>query len=489
MKVVRFGPWMLAFCGVALLNGGCVVPQPPGGGKTLHRVEHQTRAGYYLYLPDDYVANNGKRPDRQRWPVVVTFHGMRPWDDARPQVREWQQEADRYGLIVIAPELRTSDSFMQYPLRNPDLPYVKRDEKATLAIMDEVFRTTNADPSNVLATSWSCGGYLAHFMVNRHPERFSCLAVRQSNFNEEMLSVSRVPQYRNMRIGIFFGENDLPACRQESIRAVEWYRKYHFPVSAKYVSGLGHERTPQTAAAFFAASIGIPPKTPPDLARLVLKDIPTDDMSSLRTSRAERKPPAPAAAPSVASSSVVERKPPERNMIFDQPAEPETASLTPKPPTRVPPADTSRRPVATLRPPPAVGETPRRPIRPQQPYSAGELPGRSESRNHAPTVPQRERREEPPLPAQLKVHGSTSGPAPFWVSLSIDLPERLKEGASVLWMDNNRTISVDGFEATRLLREPGEHTIKARILTADDRSIILRETFKVLPPASQPTQS
>ncbi|MEP0841395.1 MAG: prolyl oligopeptidase family serine peptidase, partial [Phycisphaerae bacterium] len=259
--------------GSLIVGTGCAVPQKPGRGTVSYQTEATTRRGYYLYLPEDYVKSQGQRPGGGRWPVVVTFHGMEPWDTAGRQIRECQQEADRYGFLVIAPHLDTSNSWMQYPLKDPNLSYVKRDEQAVIAIMDEVFRQTNADPTRVLATSWSCGGYMAHFLVNRYPERFSCLAVRQSNFSEALLDPNQVPKYRHMKIGIFFGENDLPACRNESTRAVDWYRSRGFYVEAKLVEGLAHERTPQTAVGFFAATLGIPPKTPPDLGTMVMRDV------------------------------------------------------------------------------------------------------------------------------------------------------------------------------------------------------------------------
>src|SRR5207253_374934 len=143
-------------------------------------MEGTTHTAYWQYLPAEYVKSGGQRDDDRRWPMVVSFHGTRPFDDARPQVREWQQEADRYGFIVIAPELRTCTCFMQFPMRDPGLPYVQADERATLAILDDVCRHTNADPEHVLSTSWSSGGYLSHYMVNHHPDRFSCLAALES---------------------------------------------------------------------------------------------------------------------------------------------------------------------------------------------------------------------------------------------------------------------------------------------------------------------
>jgi predicted esterase len=224
---------------------------------------------------------------------VLTLHGLKPYDNAYPQVKSWQQEADRYRFIVIAPVLRTCDSLtMQYPLRDPDKPYVRKDCKAILAILDEVCRRTNADPNAVLSTSFSSGGYMAHYLVNRYPERFSCLAVRGSNFNAQMLDTTQIPKYRDMPIAIFFGENDFKDCRRESMEACQWYRKYRFDVEAKRVAGLGHQRRPQTAAAFFAKTIGVQPKTPPDLGSLVLEDVilsQTSDTDQPPTAKAKPK--------------------------------------------------------------------------------------------------------------------------------------------------------------------------------------------------------
>lgn len=78
----------------------------------------------------------------------------------------------------------------------------------------------------------------------------------------------------------------------------------------------------------------------------------------------------------------------------------------------------------------------------------------------------------------------------MWVSLSVEMPLQLREGASILWTDNNRPISTGTFEARAILRDPGQHIIEARIITADDRRIILRENLKVLPrTSSQPADS
>jgi hypothetical protein len=162
---------------------------------------------------------------------------------------------------------------MEYPIREVH-SYVASDEAATMAILDDIFRKTDADPNRVLSTSWSAGGYLAHYMVNRHPERFSCIAVRQSNFSPMIMDSRQTVDYSDMTVAVFYTENDFQACRKESEAALKWYRRCGFKnVQGGVFRGMGHERTPEAAAAVFAKTCGLTAKTQPTrLARLELME-------------------------------------------------------------------------------------------------------------------------------------------------------------------------------------------------------------------------
>ncbi len=262
---------------VVCLSTGCVVPQPPGKGKLTLLREKTTKREYWLYLPEEYMAQASKKVSRpvhpatqnKLWPLVVSFHGMKPFDNCLPQAQEWQQEADRYGFIMIAPQLMTSDLLMEFPLNHVH-GYVQTDEQCSLAIMREVTTNLPADPQQVLSTSWSSGGYMAHYMMNRHSSLFSCLAVRQSNFSEGILDQRLIGQYRDKPIAVFWTQNDFAICQSESRKAVEWYRRHGFKnLSWGVFANMGHERTPQSAAAFFAMQMAIAPKTPARFERLV----------------------------------------------------------------------------------------------------------------------------------------------------------------------------------------------------------------------------
>ncbi len=262
---------------VACLSSGCAVPQPRGKGKLDLVTDERYKWPYWIYRPEEYMAQMKRGVDTPvhpatkngKWPLVVSFHGMKPFDNCYPQALEWQEEADRYGFVMIAPQLRTSDLFMQFPLKDPDLPYVREDVKTSHAAIREVISKMPIDKDRVLSTSWSSGGYMAHYMVNRFPRMFSCLAVRQSNFSAEMLDPSRIRYYRNMPVGVFWTSNDFVICQVESRKAVEWYRRHGFKdFSWGIFQGLGHERTPQSAAALFAMQCGIKPRKPAEFPTL-----------------------------------------------------------------------------------------------------------------------------------------------------------------------------------------------------------------------------
>jgi hypothetical protein len=235
--------------------------------------------------------------------LVVTFHGMKPFDNARPQAREWQQEADRYGFVVVAPQLKAPHMFGQFPVRTIS-PAFKSDEEATLAILDHVFANTDADPSNVLSTSWSSGGYTAHYMLNRHPGRFTCLAVRQSNFSASVLDPEMTQRCRYHPVFIIRTQNDFGVCKRESIEAVKWYETHGYEnVYWALIKDKGHERTPDLAAWFYGLVAGVrPSRAPVVLAQRQVIDGNAEGLALLAgKGTAFRSPPAAAARPDFAA--------------------------------------------------------------------------------------------------------------------------------------------------------------------------------------------
>lgn len=232
---------------------GCAVPQPPGRGNQFLMQEIKSHREYYLYLPSGFTTS-------RQWPMVLTLHGMKPFDSAPAQAREWQDCADRYGFVVVAPILLNSDLFMQYPLTNITNG-VREDELRVIDIVNEVIEHCNIDRNRIYATSWSSGGYLLHYIVNRHPDMFAALCARGSCFNEKILDIenARKMAAKHFPVMIYYCENDLAGVRRESDQAILWYKNLGFPVSSNIVSGKGHERVPDLAAQFFTKNYTTPP--------------------------------------------------------------------------------------------------------------------------------------------------------------------------------------------------------------------------------------
>ncbi len=447
-----------AVVAATMLVAGCAVPQGRGNGKEMNLVESTSGRHYWLYLPQRYPAETPPGRSDTRWPLVVTLHGMKPFDSYTAQIREWQQQADAYGLIVCAPDLHTSDLFMELPLKHIH-SYVERDERMILNMMDQVLRRTDADPSRVLITSWSSGGYLAHYLLNQHPERFTCLAVRQSNFSPYILEpkqIPKYPRYPRTPIGIFFGQNDFAICRRESREAIVWYRERGFEqVEAFSVEGLGHERTPETAANFFARVCELQPLDKA-LAQRTLARVRTQPVV---LASAEPVPnTAPAARPTARPRS-------DGRTVHTQTDAPTVASLSPGARQAVQPVVKAQDVPAKARPQPPPVPPPRPPV------------------GNQPKAP------PPPTKKQSEISivlSSPGGVAPFYLHFRVQIPQRLREGADCLWLHNGEPICT-GAEGRKILRTPGQHRIEALVTTADRREFRTRRTV-IVQPKTPPSQ-
>ncbi len=480
-----------------LLAAGCAVPQPRGEGVLTREVEPIQKRGYWQYLPKDYVQTDDAGRRGRRWPLVVTFHGMKPFDNAHPQALEWQQEADRYGYLVIAPELRAPDMFAEFPLRNVH-PAFKGDEEAVLAVLDHVFANTYADAKNVLSTSWSSGGYMAHYMMNRHPERFTALAVRQSNFSRHVLDPVSAGRGINHPVLIVNTENDFKICKDESRDAVNWYTERGYPnVAWVYIRDLGHERTPDLAAAFFARVAGAEAAYPPTvlvqrqaidgnargLAFLAGKAGPAKAAPSADVLPQPRRSPE---RPALAQKPVTA---PPRQRSSETPAYLKSGGSKPVPVLPVPQtSSTAREPVLVRSPsqPP-----PREPAAP-----AGNSSARLVSQTPTGTVST----ISDPLPTPARSGNAGSGAAaaalrrspiairvssgvgvePLTLGFAAECPSDWHRTADFHWSLNGEAIG-SGLMGQKTIVTAGDHTLTLMVVTADGVEHSAAQVVRVLP--------
>ncbi len=425
-------PRLAALAALALAAcAGCAVPQPRGLGELRHLREPTTSRDYWLYLPKDYA----RQPEyaSQRHPVVVTFHGMKPFDSARAQALEWEQEADRYGYIVVAPVLRTFRVLGQFPLRTVSGEF-QSDVEATLAILNHVFQTTRADPRAVLSTSWSSGGYMAHYMLNHYPERFSALAVRQSNFSASVLDPDLVRRSRYTPILIINTQNDFGICKRESREAIEWYETHGYKnVFWIHIKNLGHERTPDLAADFFGRVAHVQPHTQP--AVLAKRQAIEGNEAGI----------------AFLSGNLAE---------FITPPRPAVASATGHQPA-------ARRPAPVV----PLGGTPR----PAPPPVGTGTPAGTPPRTVEPAPSQRVPRN------LLKVHVSSAiGIEPLHLGFSAECPPAWRRTADFRWTLDGVPIG-RGISGQKTLVRPGEHALGVVVVTASGQEYRASRTIRVLP--------
>lgn len=479
---------------------GCIVSQPAGKGRQMLRTEPTTGTAYYLYLPQDYVESEGHRSPDKKWPIVVSFHGMRPFDSAGAQIKEWQQEADRYGYVVVAPDTRVSDLLGELPLRRVS-PSLERDSLALEAILDEMYRTLDVDPNHVLSTSWSMGGYLAHYMINRFPRRFSCVAVRQSNFSAEILDERKIPEYHDAKIAVFYTQNDFSIVRNESQKAIAWYKRRGFDTTSGIVDSMGHERTPQTAAAFFATTCNAEAKTPlTTLARITMTSTPGNPMRSRGSTAAGRLAMGSTPRLNQDQGRLAGTKPSRRPRTTDQSSS--SASSTSHNRRFAPPRSRGPaiRDVAQRSSPDgkgdrqtrAAGRTTKDRIVPPKEGPGSAAAARNEPLITQPIAPTTEKRLPPPVkskpirrtseiainPLEVRV-SAYIGISPMLISYTVQLPSDLRENSDVLWLDNGRPIS-HGISGQKSLGEPGRHKIEVWVVADDNREYRAAKTVTVL---------
>lgn len=419
------------------------MPQPRGNGKLERIVEPSSKRGYWLYLPENYVKADDRERTQRRWPLVMTFHGMKPFDNAYPQACEWQQEADRYGFVVVAPELRAPDILAEFPLRSVHTAF-KSDEQATLEIMDHVFETTEADQDNVLATSWSSGGYMAHYMMNRHPDRFSCLAVRQSNFSHYVLDPQLAKRNPYHPVLIINTQNDFAICRKESREAVRWYDTHGYKnMFWVIVKDKGHERTPDMAADFFGRVVGVEPESAPvALGRRQVIDGNSRGVAFLEGTLDDIKTRPQSPGQTVAARPVTQPRPQRRSSGQEQ--------------------------MSIYRPNATAGQ-----FGPQAQPVAGA--SRDVPRTPAPAVPMTIERS----PLSIRV-SSAIGIEPLHLDFSAECPVAWHGRADFLWTLNGQTIA-NGANGQRTITNPGEHTLGLLVVTTDGTEHRAAKMIRVIP--------
>ena len=243
----RLGEWkasmkrVTALLTFAVMVAGCPVTQPQQ--TPVPALRQQTAAGgvkYWIYVPSYHTS------DRQ-WPLVITLHGTYGWDGSRRQIDEWKYLAEQTGLIVAAPDLQSAQGILPV-VRSVWFKDLAADDAAILSLIDDLVERYQVDPSAVMLSGFSAGGYAMYYTGLRHPDRFDMLIGRNCNSDLGILEGAEITDaVRKLPVMIFWGKDDLKEIQDQSWRAFRYLRERGCAQAEhKEILG-GHLRRPELA--------------------------------------------------------------------------------------------------------------------------------------------------------------------------------------------------------------------------------------------------
>ena len=231
-----------AILAVLLTAGsGCAVTQDQNTPVWQWREIHPTTGrGFWIYVPSNY------REDTPS-PLIISCHGTPPYDVAEHHIREWKFLGERYGCIIVCPELEATDGLIG---DGPIIGMLK-DERYILSLIGLLGYRYNIDRANVMITGFSGGGFPTYWVGLRHPEIFSAVAARNCNFSKYNLDGWYPPEAREVPILVYYGAHDPAAISLQSKAAVRYFTRGGFNVESLVLPGQGHQRNPELAMDFF----------------------------------------------------------------------------------------------------------------------------------------------------------------------------------------------------------------------------------------------
>ena len=243
------GTLVLVLVSLAFLTAGCPVHQSQKTPvRAIRAAESSLGTGYWLYVPSYYSSERD-------WPLVVTLHGTYGFESSRLQIMEWKRLAEDKGFLVVAPDLRSVQGILPVNQRLwfRDLDH---DQRAILAVMNELSNAYRIDRKYVMLTGFSAGSYPMYSAGLANPGKFNMLVSRAGNSDLAMLDrIELTDEARRMPIRIFWGRDDLKPIANQGWAAFRWLRQHGFKnVGRKKISG-GHVRHPEVAYKYWRKTL------------------------------------------------------------------------------------------------------------------------------------------------------------------------------------------------------------------------------------------
>jgi len=182
---------------------------------------------FALYVPDS------AKPDGA--PLLVLLHGS--YEEAGTMIRLWQADADREGVILVAPSALYKDGWRI----GPDGP------EFVCAVADEIAGRTHADRRRIYLFGHSGGAVFALHLAMLESRFFAAAAVMAGAFRDAR-DFDAVPYaMRKTPLAIVIGDKDqfFAMSSVENTRKV--LERAGFPVSVTILPGMNHWYTHKVA--------------------------------------------------------------------------------------------------------------------------------------------------------------------------------------------------------------------------------------------------
>ncbi len=170
----RLQRWLIAAVGVAIIViAGVAIamrlahpPRPIGSDYSgAIDIGGQDRL-YYVHLPPQYTP-------RQRWPLVLMFHGFKETAEDARTITRFDALADAEGFIVVYPQ-----GFLHQWHYEPTLRSQYVDDVAFMvALLERLAEEVSFDPQRVYAAGFSQGGFFAQRLACDLSDRIAALGV------------------------------------------------------------------------------------------------------------------------------------------------------------------------------------------------------------------------------------------------------------------------------------------------------------------------
>ena len=238
---MRLSKWIWIIAPLALFLTGCPVPKTPDTpvGQWLLQ-DPVVASNYWVYVPNKYTHD-------KPMPVIVSCHGTPPYDVAEHHIRTWKWYGERYGCIIVCPDLANTGGI----LGDGPVYGMLTNERRILSILSTLSYQYNIDRANIMITGFSGGGFPTYFVGLRNPEVFSVIVAQNCNFNRKNTDGWYPQAALKTPILVYYGERDPATIKVQSKNAIAYLRSKGFPLTTEVIPRVGHDRHPEVAMRFF----------------------------------------------------------------------------------------------------------------------------------------------------------------------------------------------------------------------------------------------